>query len=77
MWYKIQIYPYDNIFTNYVCYEVNRGFYLGSRASGRYFCSEHLEYDLRLQTFLANKTYRLIETPGRHSYHIYRGQINK
>lgn len=75
MWYKIRLLPYDSLFDNYLCYDANKGFYLGTRSQSRFFLQEHINYDDRLKNYLKDKKYVIEECKGQHSFLIYRGNI--
>lgn len=78
MWYKIKILPYDdnNIFSNYLCYDNKKGFYIGTRSQGRFFKKEHLLYDKKLISYLSSKKYELEECKGNYSFYTYKGDIS-
>ena len=75
MWYKIKFPPFDDnsLMKNYLCYQPDKGFYLGSRSQARFFQKEHIEHDKKLIDYLKGKEYELEECKGNHTFMIYRG----
>lgn len=78
MWYKIKLLSFedDNIFSNYLCYDDDKGFYPGTRSQSRFYRKEHLLYDKKLIDYLSENEYELEECKGNHSFLIYRGDIS-
>ncbi|MBR2246619.1 MAG: hypothetical protein IJ880_06300 [Bacilli bacterium] len=74
MYYKIQFFPYEEFAINYLGYSKEKGFYYTGERSAIHF-SEYSISDNKVQDFLKDKTYKLIEetNPARLYLRIYRG----
>ena len=73
--FKIQILNTDDLLNRYVCYDKNRGLYIGGSASAKLFNQNQLKNDEKLKVFLSDKEYQLIQYKGNSSFRIYRGDI--
>lgn len=73
--FKIQILNTENLLNQYVCYDNERGLYIGGSASAKLFNKEHLINDEKLKLFLKDKEYQLIHYKGNNSFRVYRGDI--
>lgn len=84
MWYKIQVGDFiDPIYINEnEEIKSSRNFVLFTNGSFKYtgfyfatfFLKEHLDHDDKLKSFLNDKTFRIIECPGFHTFPVYHGQ---